>query len=643
MSEAPSELSKFIQQSSARSGLKFTGYSDFHRWCCDHPDQYWLEFLAFSGLSYEGVLQPVRSAEEFIDCQFFPHVSLNYTKCLLEGVPESKSDDIAVVIIDESGRRSSTSRCQLQSMVLSIAAGLRDSGVVAGDRVVAIARNSVESIAACLGAAAIGATWSSVSPELGVAGIIERFGQLAPKVLFTNTAYTLGGVEHRIDKNVQELIESIPSIEKVVLLSTGESLISSDKPVVNIDELHSGPSLELADLESFAFNHPLFVMFSSGTTGPPKCIAHGAGGTLLEHVKEHRLHSGLSRDDTLLFQTSTGWMMWNWQLSALASGTTIVLYDGGVSYPDNSALLRVISDADVTVFGTSPAYIQYLIESGVTPSELFEFSKLRAIQSTGSVLYEPHFQWITTAFKDIPVQSVSGGTDMIGCLVLGHPDLPVIVGDSQCVSLGIDVRVKTDNGIETSGDGELVVMKPFPSKPVFMWNDADKSIMHASYFEKNPGLWTHGDQIRLSDSGSPRILGRSDGTLNIRGVRIGPAEIYTIVNQIEGVRESMAVEQASPREPGGSRLVLLLVMQTEAELERPFILQLKKRLATEASRLHVPAVVARVSALPRTHNGKASEKAARDAVNRKTATNHMALANPEVLTEIQSVVSSPPS
>lgn len=643
MNEAQSELSKFVQNISETSGLSFSGYPDFHRWCCKHPDQFWPELLDYSGLSYEGELQPVRSAEKFIDCQFFPQVSLNYTKCLLEGVPDSSADDVAVIVIDESGRRINTTRGQLQLMSLSIAAGLKNAGVVAGDRVVAVAKNSLESIAGCLGAVAIGATWSSVSPELGVAGILERFGQLAPKILFTNTVYTLNGVEHPVDDKVQQLVASIASIEQVVLLSAGDSLQSADKPVITLDDLQSDGPLDLENLESFAFNHPLFVMFSSGTTGPPKCIVHGAGGTLLEHVKEHRLHSGLSRDDTLLFQTSTGWMMWNWQLSALASGTTIVLYDGAVSYPEKSTLLGVIADAGVSVFGTSPAYIQYLIESGITPSRLFEFPQLRAIQSTGSVLYEPQFNWISSAFKDVPVQSVSGGTDMIGCLVLGHPDLPVIAGDSQCISLGIDVMVKVDDDIETYGEGELVVMKPFPSKPVFMWNDDDQSIMRSSYFEKNPGLWTHGDQIRVSESGSPRILGRSDGTLNIRGVRIGPAEIYTIVNQIDGVRESMAVEQASPREPGGSRLVLLLVMQTDAELERSFILQLKKRLATEASRLHVPAVVARVSALPRTHNGKASEKAARDAVNQKSATNLMALANPQVLTEIQSVVPSPPA
>ena len=446
-------------------------------------------------------------------------------------------------------------------------------------------------------------------------------------------------------------MSSVPDIKNLVLLSNTGSDREAIADLLNRpgcaihtwDEVTTYPQLPLSSVQQFAFDHPLFVMFSSGTTGIPKCIVHGAGGTLLEHIKEHRLHSDLSDTDVLLFQTSTGWMMWNWQLSALASGTPIVLYDGSVSYPEKTTLLQVISEQGVTVFGTSPAYIQFLIESGITPAQQYEFPALRSIQSTGSVLFETQFQWIRDSFKDVPVQSVSGGTDMIGCLVLGHPDLPVITGDSQCISLGIDVQVKSAEGVSVSGTGELVVTKPFPSQPVFFWNDPDRQKLYASYFATNPDVWTHGDEIRITTAGSPRILGRSDGTLNIRGVRIGPAEIITIVNQISGVRESMAIEQLSPREPGGTRLVLLLVMHNDAALERSFVLQLKKKLATEASRLHVPAVVEKVTALPRTHNGKLSERAARDAANGLDAGNLSALINPESLLEIQQVVPPAPT
>jgi len=639
-----SALAEFTALLEQQSDVAFTDYNKLQRWCCDNPDVFWSTFFSFSGISHSGEATPAVLGAGFLERKFFPQVSLNYTRCLLEGTRYSSASDLAVTVVDETERVKKITREELGSQALAVAAFLQQQGIVAGDRVVAIAKNSIESIAACLGCAAIGATWSSVSPELGEAAIIERFGQLEPKLLFTNSAYQLNGGEHNISGAVREILNSVPSIGCVALLAENNVLDDMPKPVVLWAEVVSHSPLDIDSLVDFPFDHPLFVMFSSGTTGAPKCIVHGAGGTLLEHLKEHRLHSGLSCDDVLLFQTSTGWMMWNWQLSALASGTPIVLYDGSVSYPDKTSLLKVIADHNVTVFGTSPAFIQFLIESGVTPKDDFEFPALRAIQSTGSVLYETQFKWINEHFKNVPVQSVSGGTDMIGCLVLGHPELPVQVGDSQCLSLGIDVQVLSEEtgDVKNTGTGELVVTKPFPSQPVFMWNDPDQKKINSSYFEKNPGVWTHGDQIRISESGSPRILGRSDGTLNIRGVRIGPSEILTIVNQIDGVKESMAIEQASPREPGGSRLVLLLVMQSDVVLERPFVLQLKKKLATEASRLHVPAVVTDVQELPRTHNGKLSEKAARDAANRVQVKNIAALANPASLDEIQQRVPLPP-
>ncbi len=652
MMQELTELAKFTRVLEQQNSTSFVTYADLHQWCCEHPGVFWSALLCYSKIPFYGNLNPALTGTDFIDREFFPNITLNYARCLLDDSLDTSTGDLAVTVVAETGQVESVSRAELRTLTLSVASTLRDKGVVSGDRVVAIARNSIESIVACLACAALGATWSSVSPELGATAIVERFGQLQPKVLFTNTEYTLNGVVNNIEDTLSEFLAGVSSIEQVVMLASRDPLVepdqllSSDANVLRWEEMLGDTCLTLEELDEYPFNHPLFVLFSSGTTGVPKCIVHGAGGTLLEHLKEHRLHGDLGAKDTLLFQTSTGWMMWNWQLSALASGTHIVLYDGSVSCPEKSNLLKVISDHGVTVFGTSPAYIQFLIESGVVPVSLHEFPQLRVIQSTGSVLSEAHFSWIVESFKKVPVQSVSGGTDMIGCLVLGHPELPVHTGDSQCISLGIDVRVKPDDANLTKlahvGTGELVIVKPFPSQPVFLWNDPESVKLKSSYFDKNPGVWTHGDQIRISESGSPRILGRSDGTLNIRGVRIGPSEILTVVNQIDGVHESMAIEQVSPREPGGSRLVLLLVMHSDEPLERPFVLQLKKRLALEASRLHVPAVVAKVPALPRTHNGKLSEKAARDAINRHEVVNFAALSNPEVLAEIQQQVPEAP-
>lgn len=508
-------LAEFTELLEQQNNLAFTDYNEFHHWCCDNPDVFWSAFLNFTGINHSGEIMPAITGAGFLERRFFPKVSLNYARCLLDGAENSSVSDLAVTVVDESEQVKTITREELASLALSVAAFLQQQGIVAGDRVVAIAKNSIESIAACLGCAAIGATWSSVSPELGDAAIIERFGQLEPKLLFTNSVYQLNGGERNIGGAVREILSNIPSVTCVALLAENDALDDMPKPVVLWPQVTALEPLDINSLQDFPFDHPLFVMFSSGTTGAPKCIVHGAGGTLIEHLKEHRLHSGLTRDDVLLFQTTTGWMMWNWQLSALASGTPIVLYDGSVSYPEKTSLLKVITDHNVTVFGTSPAYIQFLIESGVTPKFHFEFHALRAIQSTGSVLYESQFEWISEHFKNVPVQSVSGGTDMIGCLVLGHPELPVLTGDSQCLSLGIDVQVLSEETGDTRriGTGELIVTKPFPSQPVFMWSDPDQKKIKSSYFEKNPGVWTHGDQIRITENGSPRILGRSDARL----------------------------------------------------------------------------------------------------------------------------------
>jgi acetoacetyl-CoA synthetase len=437
------------------------------------------------------------------------------------------------------------------------------------------------------------------------------------------------------------LLAGLPEVRHVVVLDDAPLPTAPGRTVGRLSDLVAAlpDAFDVPEWPRLAFDHPLWIMFSSGTTGPPKAMVHGAGGSLLEHVKEHRLHGDLRAGDTLYFHTTTAWMMWNWQLSALAVGAHVVVYDGAVTGPET--LWELVARHRVTVFGTSPAYLQLCQDEGYRPRDAVDLHALRAVLSTGAVLHDWQFAWVDSAVGPVPLQSISGGTDIIGCFVLGHPEAPVRPGRCQSLGLGLDVAALDEDGQPVIGEaGDLVCRRPFPSRPVGFLDDEDGARFRESYFSQHPGVWTHGDVIEIGSDGSARMLGRSDGVLNIDGVRIGPSEIYTIVRRLPEILGALAVEQQDPDVRGASRLVLLVVLQRGAVLDDALAQRIRSVLRREGSAAHVPSVILAVPELPTTHNGKFSEKAARDALNGVAPRNLAALRNPDSLTAIAAAAES---
>ncbi|MBV8358968.1 MAG: acetoacetate--CoA ligase [Deltaproteobacteria bacterium] len=629
-----SQLSYFIRHFEAGTGRSFASSvaslgksehgDDFHAFSAREFRLFWQLFLDFSGLIHEGAAEPVCEGDDCETAHFFPELRLNYPENLLSGFLERP----AVIARTGDGQRDELSRGELRQRVLRLACALDRLGVRPGDRVACIGRNNTGAIVAALAAATVGAVFSSCGPDMGVFAMVSRFAPLAPVVLFANTRPEQWDVGAPLAERVAETAAGLLSLRAIIGLDDG--------PLAAGVETHRLAELT-ATTEAFLwerrnFNHPLFAMFSSGTTGAPKCILHGTGGTLLEHVKEHRLHCDLRPGERLFFQTSCGWMMWNWQLSALASCVELVLYDGPLLAPET--LWRIVAEERVSVFGTSPAYLRFCEDANFSPRRQLDLDALRSVLSTGSILFPRQYDWVAAHVGGIPLQSISGGTDIIGCFVLGHPDLPVHRGEAQCRSLGLDVRAVPPADEPGSKVGELVCANPFPSRPIGLWNDPDGSRFHAAYFAQNPGMWTHGDLIEFTHNGGARLHGRSDGVLNVRGVRVGPAEIYSILQKIPEITGAMAVEQATEDEPGGSRLILLVTLPPGAKLDATLAAHIRATLLADGSAAMVPSRIAAVSALPETHNGKRSEAAARAAVNRQPVRNRAALRNPECLDEI---------
>ena len=626
---AAADITRFTAFVNRAWNVQATDYPSLHRWSVEHPEQFWEAMWGFAGViadrTGEVVLEDPRSMP---GARWFPQAWLNYAENLLR----RRDHEIAIEFRGEDQVRRSLSYAQLYDAVAVLALALADAGVRRGDRVAGYLPNLPEAIIAMLAAASLGALWSSCSPDFGVRGVVDRFGQITPKVLFTADGYFYNGKKHDCLARVTEILEELPSVEQVIVVPYTEVTpeIGGVPKAVHLQAFTADYTPGDIQFERLPFDHPLFIMYSSGTTGVPKCMVHGAGGTLIQHLKEHQLQSDIRSGDRVMYFTTCGWMMWNWLASVLASGATVLLYDGAPFYPDGNRLFDFADETAMTHFGTSAKFIDALKKSGLKPAESHSLKHLRAMLSTGSPLAPESFDFVYQHIKsDICLSSITGGTDIISCFALGNATLPVYRGEIQCLGLGMDVAAFDDDGNAVVGaKGELVCRKPFPSMPVGFWNDADGSKYQAAYFEKFPGVWCHGDYVAITENGGMIVYGRSDAILNPGGVRIGTAEIYRQVEQLDEVVEGLVIGQDWDDD---ERVVLFVILSDGITLDDSLRDRIKKQIRRNTTPRHVPARIVQVTDIPRTKNGKIVEIAVRDVVHGKEVKNMEALANPEAL------------
>jgi len=628
---ADANLTRFMRCVNARRGLRLRDYADVYAWSVSSPEAFWTELARFADVRATwGTAPVIENPTTMPGARFFADTQLNFADNLLRYQDEQP----ALVFRNERGLRRSLSYRELRLEVARIAAGLRAAGVVAGDRVAGYLPNIPEAAIAMLAAASVGAIWSSCSPDFGVHGVLDRFGQIAPKVLFTADGYYYAGKQIDSFGPMSEVLGKLVAVERVVVIPylAPEPRLAALGAAATRASLwqHFGAAGVPAQFSALPFNHPLYILYSSGTTGVPKCIVHGAGGTLLQHQKEHLLHTDLRRSDRLFYFTTCGWMMWNWLMSALATGATLVLYDGSPFHPGPDALWRMAQEERLTVFGTSAKYLSSLQKSSFTPATGVDLTSLRTLLSTGSPLLPEGFDFVYRAVKaDLLLASISGGTDIVSCFALGCPLRPVHRGEIQCRGLGMAVEVFDEAARPLRGArGELVCTAPFPSMPLGFWNDPQEARYRAAYFERFPGVWHHGDYAAITEHDGLVIYGRSDAVLNPGGVRIGTAEIYSAVESLPEIAEALAVGQDWN---GDVRIVLFVRLQQDARLDEALKKAIRTTIRTQTTARHVPAKIIAVADFPRTLSGKLTELAVRNVIHGLPVKNLDALANPAAL------------
>ncbi len=604
-------------------------YAALHAFSVTELEKFWVSVRDFCYIRAESWGDRVLvDGDKMPGAKFFPDARLNFAENLLR----RRDDGSALIFQAEDKVKRTMSWRDLYDSVSVLAQALKDLGVGPGDRCAGFVPNMPETIVAMLATTSLGAVWTSCSPDFGINGVLDRFGQTRPKILFTADGYHYNGKAHDSLGRVAEFTADLPTVDKIIvlpMLSDAPDLSGLSNAATLADATAAYAPGEIA-FTQMPFNDPLYIMYSSGTTGKPKCIVHGIGGSLLTHMKEHIIQCDAKKDDRIFYFTTCGWMMWNWLVTALAPQATLILYDGAPTYPDGNVLFDLADEAKMTLFGTSAKYIDALAKFGLDPMSTHDLSSIRTMTSTGSVLVPEGFDYVYSHVKkDICLASMSGGTDLLGCFVGGNPTLPVHRGEIQCRVLGMAVEVFDDAGNSVYDEkGEMVCTKPFPSMPIYFWDDADGARYKAAYFERFPNVWCQGDFVSRTEREGWVIFGRSDATLNPGGVRIGTAEIYRQVEQFDEVVEGIVIGQDWDND---TRVILFVILREGLTLDDDLVDRIRKRVRQNCTPRHVPAKVIQVTDIPRTKSGKITELAVRDVVHGRDVKNSEALANPEAL------------